>query len=754
MCLNWVPLLNHELGIPKNTRESHTGICQIKSFLHTYGNLICVARNHSEMKSLDIILDDEPVDLRNEVPVLWFEECFAAARAFRGKLYGRDDEVERIQQVYRTAVRNASTKGASQLVLISGITGIGKTALARSLRRQVEDDDGGYFVCGKFDQLQRPEPHSALVEAFTQLLSRINERGEVLDLRDALAKQGIDYDHGGRDLIEMVPALEEVLSLLRREEAIQSVEHKNSPQSLIADHVSSGLSTNRWKDLFRLFMRAVSTLENPLVILIEDLHWMDECSLDVLHALVEDQKNSGTLFICTFRTSDELNSMGLGVILNDLKNDVLITQIHLEGLTLAAVTCLVSSVLSVKDERAAPLALAIYDWTKGKVFIVWKCLHVLQFRNLISVDQTSNQFCWDMEEVLVEMDSFSNVIRYKVEKLPLNMQEYLKIAACLGSKLDKDILTRLLPAEPNLVATFLHNVAETWLILFDESRGAWCFGHDSVQEAAYQLIPENERSAYHYRIGRKLWREFDMDELGQFLFLVVSQLLLGIECVKDERERRAIAKLCLGAGIRAFQFSNFQASYRYLEHGISLLEGKAWKDDYELTMDLYNCAAEVANALGRFQDVHRLVDQVLAHSRCNTYSLRAKSTKVHALGRSNKLTEAIQLGIDVLASLGERLPTNPSYFRIFIEVTTIRRRLRGKTDDMLLRLPLMTDSKKLAAMEMMNLIFFYVVFVKPDLAPLISCRMVGLSLDHGLSAVSCVGFVAFAASVAAYVLPD
>jgi histidine kinase len=204
--------------------------------------------------------------------------------------------------------------------------------------------------------------------------------------------------------------------------------------------------------------------------------------------------------------------------------------------------------------------------------------------------------------------------------------------------------------------------------------------------------------------------------------------------------------------LRAFQFSNFQTSFRYLEQGISLLDMKAWNDDYELAMDLYNCAAEVANSLGRFQDVHRLVDQVLAHSRCNTYSLRAKSTKVHALGRSNKLTEAIELAIDVLASLGECLPTKPTSFRIFREVRMIRLRLRGKTDEMLMRLPLMTDAKKLAAMEMMNLIFLYVVLVKPDLAPIIGCRMVGMSLDHGLSAVYCVGFVAFAASVAVYVV--
>jgi histidine kinase len=484
----------------------------------------------NEVANLDNALENDSIDPRSDIPILWFEECFAAARAHRGALHGRAEEVDLIHQVYERAIRNASTKNASQLVLISGVTGIGKTALARSLRRQVEDVDGGYFVCGKFDQLQRPEPHSAFVEAITQLLSRIQDRGEVSDFRDALAKQGIDYEHGGRDLIEIVPALDEMLSLPNREKSISKVEYTNSSQSLIAEHVTSGLSTNRWKDLFRLFLRAASTLEKPFIVLIEDIHWIDECSLDVLHALVDDQKTSGALFVCTFRMSEELNVMALDRILQDLKqNDVQITQIHLEGLTQTAVTSLVSSALSANDDHAAPLAWTIYDWTKGNAFLTWKSLHSLYFKKLISVDHTKNQFSWDMEEILVETDSVSNLIRYKVEKLPPTLQEYLKIAACLGSKLDEDILKRLLTAEPNLSSTFLHDVAKTWLIYFDESRGAWCFGHDCVQEATYQLIPVNERSAYHYRIGRKLWREFDLDELSQFLFLVVNQLLLGIE---------------------------------------------------------------------------------------------------------------------------------------------------------------------------------------------------------------------------------
>ena len=60
----------------------------------------------------------------------------------------------------------------------------------------------------------------------------------------------------------------------------------------------------------------------------------------------------------------------------------------------------------------------------------------------------------------------------------------------------------------------------------------------------------------------------------------------------------------------------------------------------------------------------------------------------------------------------------------------------------------MADPKKIAAMEMMNLIFLYTSLVKPELTPILGCRMVRLSLDHGLSAFSCIGFASFAVAVA------
>jgi predicted ATPase len=690
------------------------------------------------------------VDKSSYTPVAWCEQCFVAARAHRGKLYGREIEMDVIHEEYQNVT---NPKMHPQLILISGPTGIGKTGLARSIQNQVEIVDGGYFVFGKFDQLQRPEPHCAFVEAFTQLISRVRERGDDQVLRDALSKQGIDFDREGSDLIEMIPSLKPIL-LPNREESVRE-KAGIEIESLVMEHIGPGISTNRWKDLFRLFLRAASTPEKPVVLLLEDLHWADECSLDVLQALVKDKTNSNTLFICTYRVENESKCEGLDRLLSDFKqNEVRFVQFKLTGLSSVAITELVSSVLSVNEERASPLASSLCNWTKGHVFLVWKCLHGLRLKNLLSVDQVIGQFCWDMEEIRLETYNVNNLIQSKLEKLPSNVQEVLKIASCLGSKLDEDILLRLLSEDQDAVSKFFRDASETWLIYFDDSRETWCFTHDSIQEATYQLIPTKERNAYHYRIGRKLWREFDIEELSNFLFLVVGQLLLGIECIKDDRERRAVAKLCLGAGVRAFQLSNFQSSYKYLQQGITLLGPRSWVNEYELAMDLHNAAAEVANSLGRFSDVHGLVNQVLLHCRSFDDTLRSKATSIHALGRSGRLADAIQSAIDVLANLGEHVPKNPSPIRIYAELAFLRRRLRRKTNEMLLRLPAMTDSKKIAAMEMMNLIFLYTSVAKPEIAPILSVRMVQLSLDHGLIPISCVAFAAFAASVAGYVVPN
>lgn len=682
-------------------------------------------------------------------PLNWMNQCFDAAQSHRMTLFGRDDEIAHIYEAYENV---KTSKTNSQLVLISGATGVGKTGLARSIQYQVEviGNGQGYFVVGKYDQLQRPEPHTALVEAFTQLTSKIVECGDAPKLCDNLARHGIDYIHGGKDLMEMIPSLKSILPPKPSDDS----NYEQQSGTLIASTLATtlpvcGLSTHRWKDLLRLFLRAASSPQKPVVLLIEDLHWADENSIDLLMTLLQDNANCGSLFICTYRTENESKSATLERIVKEFRqSDVHIKHFALENVSRCVITKMVANILSVETKRADQFASLLHKWTKGNMLLVWKYIHSLRLKNLLFVDKDTGHWLWDIEEIEIEIQTIKDVLKYKIGLLPEISQENLKMTACLGSRLDREIMLRLFSTNEVAVSVFIDDAAKAHLIFFDDVRGAWCFSHDYIQEKIYHLIPVEERNHYHYQIGRKLWKEFNLDELGKFLPLVVGQLLLGVECIKDCRERIAVAKLCLGAGVRAVQLSNFQSSYKYLKSGINLLNENSWVDEYDLTINLYNAAAEVANSLGLFTEVHALIDKSLLHSKTHEDSHRARATRVHALGRNGQLEEAVNLAVKILDKLGEKNSTHQGPLCTWLELSYLRWRLRGETKEMIMRLPIMTDSKKLAAMEMMNLIFLYTSLVKPELTPILGCRMVRLSLNHGLSVFSCIGFAVFAVAVA------
>jgi len=139
--------------------------------------------------------------------------------------------------------------------------------------------------------------------------------------------------------------------------------------------------------------------------------------------------------------------------------------------------------------------------------------------------------------------------------------------------------------------------------------------------------------------------------------------------------------------------------------------------------------------------VHSLTEAVLNHATCINDTLRSHSTIVHTLGSSGRIQDAVKYGLEVLRDLGVNFPARPNSLQTYIALHKVRRRLRRKSSESLLRLPVITDPKTLAAMHILNLLFFYTFLHDKELTPLIGMRIIRITLDHGLGAVSCIGFV-------------
>lgn len=139
-----------------------------------------------------------------------------------------------------------------------------------------------------------------------------------------------------------------------------------------------------------------------------------------------------------------------------------------------------------------------------------------------------------------------------------------------------------------------------------------------------------------------------------------------------------------------------------------------------------------------------LTAEILLHARNEGDKNRALTASVYSLGSRNELQKAIDLGLRILKDLDEPFPTNPSVFSILRQLFKTKRMLRRQSFDEIINLPPMRDSRKLSAMRIMNFLFAYTLNGRPLYAPLVSMRLVQMSLLHGVSGMSCVGFSSYA----------
>jgi len=376
--------------------------------------------------------------------------------------------------------------------------------------------------------------------------------------------------------------------------------------------------------------------------------------------------------------------------------------------------------------------------TQCNPYFMLMCLRSLVDEGLLRYSPSSiPPWQCDPEELRVEFgETIVDILRHKISLLTPTVLQTLRFASFLGSKINVEIMSYLLGESEAAVISYLQLAAENGLLVHNES-GGWSFSHDSIQDATIKFVPEDERDEFHYQIGRQLWKCFDIEKLDDNIFVVVGQLLAGKRFIVKERERAAVAKLCLRACERSVYLSSFHSAYDYVLNGIDLLGTQSWRDNYEFTLELFNAAVELAYCTGHPNKAIDFAELINRQARCFEDSLHGHTMKVRALGSIDNIDDCVDFGVKVLNRLGEQFPPNLGIVRCFIELQRIRFRVRNKTNESLIRLPLMTNERKLAAVHLLNQLFMYCCQNLPFLAPLLGFRVVSLTLDYGISNTSC-----------------
>lgn len=167
-----------------------------------------------------------------------------------------------------------------------------------------------------------------------------------------------------------------------------------------------------------------------------------------------------------------------------------------------------------------------------------------------------------------------------------------------------------------------------------------------------------------------------------------------------------------------------------------------------------HAASEVLYATGDFPKLTALAEKPLLYARCFEDKLNIYNNLVRALSSSGKNDECIDTCVSVLSQLGESLPSNITPEIYSEEVAKVKEALAAQTRQDLLSLPIMTDTKKLAAMRFLNHMLIVTYTSNPSLNPILVFRMVRMSVKFGVCNMSAIAFACYGAWLASFLNKD
>lgn len=649
------------------------------------------------------------------------------------KRYGRDGEAAQLAARFE-----ASCAGATELVLVTGAAGIGKSTLISEMRRPVIERNGA-FISGKFDQFQRNIPYASLVQAFTRWARQVADQNETVV---ALRREQLLTVLGDQAqvMIDVIPALARVLG----------------PCAPVAD-LPPAEAQNRFNLVFQQFVHALPTIDHPMFLFLDDLQWADSASLKLLCRLLLEGECAYLTIVGAFRDGEIEAVHPVREMLVTLeKAGCSYERIHLEPLEPLHVNQLLAETLHCSAQRCLPLTDLCMKKTNGNPFYLNRFVYDLYERGLIFFDTKTREWVWD-EAAVQSAELSENVLDFMVarlEQLPETTQRALKIAACIGNRFPLYLLAVGLeePAVdtaedlwPALAAELIEPLDEAYKFFVEREphKVEYRFQHDRVQQAAYALIEEEARPQVHLDLARCLQDYLDPEERERRLFDIVNHFNIGRDLLTETLQRDALAALNGAAGRRAILSSAYEPAYRYFQVGIALLGADGWSRCYAETLELHQAACEAAFLVTEFEEMQGLAQEVHRHAHTLLDKVRVYAVEIDAMVVRNRMLEAIDLARPWLKQLGIFLPRVCSQPRLVATLLHTKLLLMRKPPAYLIELPLMKDPHQLALMRLIGSLFSATHRAAPSLFPYIVLKVVQHSLRYGNAPISAFGFACY-----------
>ncbi|MGB5941785.1 MAG: AAA family ATPase [Leeuwenhoekiella sp.] len=576
------------------------------------------------------------------------------------KLYGRDADISRLLQYYEELDQLKSI-----LVLVSGYSGVGKSAIITHIKPLVVDDNG-VFLSGKFDQFKKDIPYYAFIEAIQEFIKNLLSQPEEIITQWRKRILSVLGDNAAL-IVEVIPLLSKIIPATDTVIKLQPAEQESRFNKVLLD-----------------FVYVFASAENPLVLFLDDLQWADLSSLNLVKRILQAPRNKNVFILSAYRDNEVGKGHPLMITVGQIDETQKIKKLHLEPLDLETTCKITEGSLGMSVKNAEKLGAMVFGKTKGNPFFTHNFLKSLYDKKLVRTDQ-KGKWIWNAGDIdaLGYTENVVDLMTEGLTDLPKPTQNLLKNAAVLGNTFYLKDLVSIVSATPNEVfkellpavregylttATTNPNIPESAsddpALYHDVSASyeslVFSFGHDKIQQAAYGLIDEDENAFMHLKIARLLVENWSELQLQENVFELLNLYAQGLHLLEDKPEKLKIAGYCLAAGRKAKDSISYSLGVRVLDMGKNLLPKDSWSSHYGLT---YNITIE----LGECEYLSDNPKKAESHFKnlLNRAKTRFEKLQVYYLHASLYLkigntSKSLQLGMDAMRLYNMRFPKKKS----------------------------------------------------------------------------------------------
>ncbi|NJR16183.1 MAG: serine/threonine-protein kinase PknK [Calothrix sp. CSU_2_0] len=636
-------------------------------------------------------------------------------------------------------------------------------------------------------------PLIAFVEAIRHLIEQIETETDT-QIRTWKSKILSAFQGEGRVITDIIPELEKIIGKQPEVTQLPEIEAKNRLHRLFAKLIYVFARENHPIVLFvdNLHWADADSFAFMRSLIIDNLTLDEPPSLS--QPFIEEEEDNepvkSLLLVGAYRKKKRETGPWKPIELTiadfeRIETPKIFTSINIEPFSLGDVNTLISQTIRHDNSTTCFFSQMVFAKTQGNQFLSVNFLRSLYDQKLITFNFETLEWEYDIIGIkeLCITDDVLDVMARELYLLGSPFRKILKLAACLDGKFNYTTLCIISQEEPLIVKARLWEALLKGLVIPETVTQTVClagntdenleidfseldlfegkepyivpvldhisidyyFIHDRIKQAAYDLIPEDERKATHLRVGYLLVHSTPKSQREERIFELVNQFNIAFDLITEREELDGLAEMNLCAGRKALGLAEYSAAYNYLIFGIKSLAEDSWETNYEMSLALYETTAEAAYLSGHFEESEQYIDVVLASAKTLLEKIKVYEVKIQAYGAQNKALEGIDIALTVLEELGEELPRNYNQVDIETELYQTASSLQNLQIEDLIDLPEMSDTRILAVVRILANITAFAYQTAPKLFLLVVLKQVDLSIRYGNAPLSAFAYSAYAA---------